>query len=88
MEFNKDLDQFGLAKFSQDLWNKRKEKAIRLIMESIKLSLMPIPKNIGRFYCYEDIVRCARPATYMGDDTFDCVNIALERLQLTGEFPK
>ena len=83
-----NIDQFELSKFSQDLWEKQKEKSIRIIMESIKLSLMPIKKNLGRIYCYEDIVRCARQATFMGDDTMLCVSTALERLQLTEEFPR
>ena len=87
-ECNEGLKDYSLEQFSQDLYKKQKEKAVRLIIESIKLSLMPIPKNMGKVYTYWDIVDGARPATYMGDDTYECVDVALERLQLTEEFPK
>ena len=88
MEFDEGLKDYTLTQFSQDLFEKQKEKAIRTIIESIKLSLMPIKKNLGRVYCYDDIVRDSRAATFMGDETYGCVNAALERLQLSEEFPR
>ena len=85
-EYFKETQQ-ELSDFSSNLFEKHKEKAIRLIMESIKMNLKPIPKNLGRDFDYLDIVRCSRANTYMGDETKALVNEALERLKLTDVFP-
>jgi hypothetical protein len=83
-DYSKKLDEFQA--FSTDLFEKQKEKAIRLIMESIKLTLRPIPQNLGKTYGYWNIVRCSRANTYMGDETIACVDEALGRLNLIEEF--
>lgn len=72
------------SNFSSDLWEKRKEKAIRIIMESIALNL----KKPYHYFSYWDILRCARANVYMADDTMECVDKALQRTQLTEVFPK
>lgn len=77
-----------MTNFYTDLWERRKEKVIRVIMDSIRKALRPVKENLGRDFDYWDIVRCARANTGMGDETMACVDEALKRLQLTDVFPK
>lgn len=87
-KFNNSDDKNTLSRYGSDLKARQKEQAIRTIIASIKKALRPIPENFGKVFCYDDIVNSARANTYMGDDTEECVDEALRRMQLTEEFPK
>ena len=83
MSFEQDLNAFEMAKFSHNLLEKRKERVIRVIMESIKFNL----NKPFHYFSFDDILRCSRSNTFTGDDTMPLVEIALERLGLTEDFP-
>ena len=86
MTYDGELKEFQteMNTFSSNLWEKQKERVVRVIMDSIKMNL----KKPFHYFTYKEILICSRANTGMGDDTYPLVDEALNRLSLTDEFPK
>ena len=89
MATEQNLNKFiKSGNFSVDWLEAREDRIIKSIMRSMQQALKPIPKNLGKDFSYEDIIRCSRANLGCGDDTFWLVDRALGNLGLNkGDFP-
>jgi len=89
MATEQDLNKFIKSDNFQSEWLEAREgRVVKSIMRSIQQTLKPIPKNLGKDFSYEDIVRCSRANLGTGDDTFWLVDRALGNLGLNKhDFP-
>ena len=63
---------------------KRRRHNVEIIRQSIQNALRPIPRNRGRDFSYEDIIRCAREACWTPEyETKEMVDEALKQLGLS-----